>query len=209
MSDKKDYISNIANAERRFFTSTLEVRSEDGQEYFEGYAAKFNSETDLGYFAEEIAPGAFDGNLQDDVRCLYNHEPNLVLGRTSSGTCILSVDETGLKYRSLYNPNDPDHVRVMEKIKRGDVSQSSFAFTVERESWENRDGKTSKRTIEVIGQLYDVSPVTYPAYADTTVGARSLETLKKEHEDKETNDTKAIQEMERERYKRKLKLQTK
>jgi uncharacterized protein len=173
---KTDYIKNIENAERRFFSDTVEVREEEGNQYFEGYAVRFNSVTDLGYFSEEVAATAFDGVMGDDVRGLFNHDPDVVLGRTASGTMQVSKDEKGVKYRISYNPEDPDHKRVMEKVKRGDVSQSSFAFSISDESWSKRDGK-EHRVIEKIKRWYDVAPVTYPAYADTTVAARSIESM--------------------------------
>lgn len=206
---KTDYINNIPNAERRFFTVPLEFRaSEDGKQYFEGYAAKFNQETDLGYFREMIAPGAFEDVMDNDVRCLFNHDSHVILGRTAAGTCEISVDDVGLRYKALYNENDPDHVRVMEKIKRGDVSQSSFAFTIDRESWTNpKEGEqTSLRTIETVRQLYDVSPVTYPAYADTTVGARSLDSIKAEKDKADEAAAKEKSEQLRQQYKLKLQL---
>ena len=99
--------SKIENQEleRRFFVSNLTIeKREEGDEYkpsvIEGYAALFNSRTVIGnWFEEEILPGAFDDVLNDDVRCLKNHDPNLVLARTKSGTLKLWVDEKGLKYR--------------------------------------------------------------------------------------------------------------
>lgn len=168
-------MSNTQAQERRYISEPVHVRADEtGAEYFEGYAARFNSATDLGWFIEEIAPGAFDGRLQDDVRCLFNHEPEYVLGRVPAGTLALEIDAEGLRYRAKYNPADPDHVRVMEKVKRGDVSQSSFAFTILEETW-SKVGDKDKRTITKIQQLYDVAPVTYPAYADTSVAARNHE----------------------------------
>lgn len=176
---KKDYIKAIDNAERRYLTQPIELREDGDEKYFEGVAAVFNRTTDLGWFTEEIAPGAFDEVMDDDVRGLFNHDPDVILGRSKSGTLELSVDDKGANYKIRYNPADPDHVRVMEKIKRGDVSQSSFAFGIKDDKWELRDGK-DHRIINKFSRWYDVSPVTYPAYADTTVAARSLEHLKQE-----------------------------
>lgn len=176
----KDYIKNIENAERRYFSETLELREQDGEQYFEGYAAKFGTETDLGGFTESIERGAFDNVLNDDVRGLFNHDDNIVLGRTKSGSMTLTVDDVGQRYTIKYNPNDPDHVKVMEKVKRGDVDQSSFAFTIAEERIEKRSGKPH-RSIVKFKRQYDVSPVTYPAYQDTTVAARSIsEAIKEE-----------------------------
>jgi HK97 family phage prohead protease len=111
--------------------------------------------------------------MNDDVRGLFNHDDDFVLGRTKSGTMQLVNDELGLRYKIKYNPFDPDHVRVMEKVKRGDVSQSSFAFSVKEDKWETRNGK-DHRTITKLKRLIDVSPVTYPAYQNTSVAMRSL-----------------------------------
>jgi len=169
----EDYIKNIQNAERRYFSEVVSCREENDKQYFEGYAAKFNTRTSLGWMTEEIAVGAFDTVMSDDTRGLFNHDPDVVLGRTASGTMRLSIDGTGLKYEIDYNPNDPDHVRVMQKVKRGDVNQSSFAFSIADEKWEKKDGK-DHRVITRLSKLYDVAPVTYPAYQDTTVAARSF-----------------------------------
>lgn len=168
----EDYIKNIDDAERRAVSEPLEFREEGTEQFFEGYAFIYGAVADLGGFTEEIARGAADDVLTDDVRGLLNHDPNFVLGRNGK-TMSLSVDERGLKYRIKYNPNDPDHVRTMEKVKRGDISQSSFAFRTKDDKWEMRGGK-EHRTVLKLKRLIDVSPVTYPAYNEATVAARSL-----------------------------------
>lgn len=157
-------------------TTPLEFREDAGDQYFEGYAFVFDAVADLGSFTEEIARGAADDNLTDDVRGLLNHDPNFVLGRNGK-TMKLEVDSRGLKYTIKYNPNDPDHVRTMEKVKRGDISQSSFAFRTESDKWEKRNGK-DHRTLLKFKRLIDVSAVTYPAYNEATVAARSLDKIK-------------------------------
>lgn len=172
MAMQTDYIKNIDDAERRMVSEPVEVREEGDKKYFEGYAFKFGALADLGEFTEEISQGAADEVMQDDVRGLFNHEANLVLGRTKAGTMRMSVDLIGLKYTIDFNPNDTDHTNLMEKVKRGDVSQSSFAFRVKDDKWEVRNGK-DHRTITKFKRLIDVSPVTYAAYQDATVGARS------------------------------------
>jgi HK97 family phage prohead protease len=138
-----------------------------------GYAAVFNSNADIaGYFVERIAPGAFSAAIgRDDVRALFNHDENLVLGRTVSGTLKLSEDATGLRYE--ISPPDTSWARdLVVSIERGDVSQSSFAFRATKEQWDET-GDLPVRTI-LEAELFDVSPVTYPAYDDTEVGVRSL-----------------------------------
>ena len=148
---------------------TIEVRESEGDDMtLEGYAAVYNSETDLGHFREVIKPGAFDEVLDNDVRALINHDPNLILGRTTNGTLELSVDERGLKYRVKLG-NQQYAKDFYESVKRGDISQSSFAFTIDKQSWNE---ERTVRSVDKVRQLLDVSPVTYPAYAAATVQAR-------------------------------------
>jgi uncharacterized protein len=158
------------DAEKRTM-GTIEVRDAEGEEMIlEGYAAVFNSETDLGHFREVIKPGAFDDVLDNDVRALINHDPNLVLGRTKNGTLELSQDERGLKYRVKLGAQQYAK-DFYESVKRGDISQSSFAFTIDKQSWNE---ERTVRSVDKVRQLLDVSPVTYPAYAAATVQARDL-----------------------------------
>ena len=146
----------------------MEVRAADGERRISGYAATFNDVTDLGYFREQIATGAFDGRTDDDVRLLINHT-GVPLARTTNGTLRLSVDDDGLRYEAeLADTQEGRDLYTL--IQRGDISQSSFAFSIEDEAWDN---KANLRTVLKVGRLYDVSPVTYPAYATTTVSARS------------------------------------
>lgn len=157
----------------------VEVRAADGKATgIRGYAAKFDVLSEnLGGFREQIKPGAFADVLEDDVRALLNHDPNFVLGRTLSGTARIGQDDTGLWYE-VDMPDTQTARDLMELIRRGDVSQSSFAFRVapDGDSWDE-DAETGAviRSITKFGRLYDVSPVTYPAYPDATVGTRALE----------------------------------
>ena len=171
--DNNDYIEGIEGGERRTADSDVEFREEGEQQYIEGYGIVYNSTTDIGPFTEEVKPGAADHLLKSDVRGLFNHEVNTVLGRTKSGTMELIGDEKGIRYRIKYNPNDPDHVRVREKIKRGDISQSSFGFTVKNDEWTVNNNK-QHRSITKFKELVDFSPVTFAAYKNTTVAMRSL-----------------------------------
>ena len=146
----------------------VEVRAQEDMT-IEGYASVFGDEYDLGYFTERVAPGAFDGRTNDDVRLLINHT-GVPLARTTNGTLRLSVDNGGLRYEAeLADTQEGRDLYTL--IKRGDISQSSFAFSIEDEAWDN---KTNLRTVLKVGRLYDVSPVTYPAYATTTVQARAM-----------------------------------
>jgi HK97 family phage prohead protease len=188
---KKDYINDIENAERRFISPQIEIRAEGETNTIEGIAAVVNKTTDLGWYEERIEPGAFDDVLNDDVRALFNHDPNFVLARSKGGkgTLSLSIDKTGnLKYS--YKTPDRSFARdLQDAIKAGDVDQSSFAFSIKEEKWEfagEENGRNKDlRTILKVERLYDISPVTYPAYQDTTVAARSKESLKNE-----SNETK-------------------
>ena len=164
--------------ERRAIQAEFRVEG-DEQPKIVGYAAKFNSDSEEFWgFVERIAPGAFEEALKiSDVRALFNHDPNYVLGRSKSGTLVLEEDSVGLRYE--ITPPDTQWARdLVESLRRGDISQSSFAFTMSPggiQQWEDRADGTTLRTIVKVAELYDVSPVTYPAYADTESGVRSAE----------------------------------
>jgi len=185
MAEEKDYILKIDGAERRFVEAPVAIQeraegSADANSGIEGYALKFNKTTSIGdWFREEILPGALDGVLNDDVRCLFNHNPDMVLARSvnGTGTLKLSVDETGLKYR-YETPNVSYAKDLEENIRLGNVSQSSFGFSIDEQNWIERDGELPLRQITKLKRLYDVSPVTYPAYQDTSVAKRSLDAFK-------------------------------
>jgi HK97 family phage prohead protease len=171
--------------ERRTFTGTVIARAEGENMPKEigGIAAVINSVTDLGYFEEVIMPGAFDNALSKDydIRCLFNHEAELILGRTKASTCNVFVNGDGnLEYTWVPDYENPTHVSVVRSIMRGDITQSSFAFTIKEQTWSDstKYGTMGKRTINVIDELFDVSPVTYPAYQDTEADARSLAALR-------------------------------
>ncbi len=148
-----------------------EIRADSIEDklYFTGYASVFNRTTDLGYFVESVHPDAFNEALarQDDTRALFNHDPNLILGRTTSGTLTLSVDEKGLK--SVIEMPDTTLGRDLKvHIERGDISQMSFGFYIEKE--EKRGIVDNKPWFEIQQvRLFDVSPVTFPAYEQTSI----------------------------------------
>lgn len=182
MSQHKDYIQNIEGAERRFITNKVELRTDDAskESLIEGHALKFNKVTTIGeWFREEILPGALDEVLNDDVRALFNHDPNFVLARSKDGkgTLKLEVDSEGLRY-SYVTPNVSYAKDLEENIRLGNVSQSSFGFSIDEQRWIERDGELPLRQIVKLKRLYDVSPVTYPAYQDTSVAKRSLDAFK-------------------------------
>jgi HK97 family phage prohead protease len=176
--------------ERRTFTGTVHTR-EDGEgmpKEIGGIAAVINSATDLGYFEEVIERGAFDNalNKEYDIRCLFNHEAELILGRTKANTCKVFVNADGnLEYTWVPDYENPTHMSVVRSIMRGDITQSSFAFTIKEQNWSESEkyGSMGKRTIKVIEDLYDVSPVTYPAYSDTEADARSIVAMRDQEQE--------------------------
>jgi uncharacterized protein len=176
--------------ERRFVTGVVELRAAADKpevKVVRGYAAMFgkrssNLGTENHQFFEIIERGAFDGVLQDDVRALFNHDQNLILARSNGGkgTLKLGADDVGLWYEFEPDMEQTYARNLAVALKRKDVDQSSFAFslTQEGQKWEEtRDGEKSVvlRTISKVSRLYDVSPVTSPAYPDATVALRSLE----------------------------------
>ena len=171
---------------------TAEVRAAgDDALVVEGYASNFEVEYDLGYFKETVARGAFDGVMEDDVRFLLNHT-GAPLARTTNGTLELSVDETGLKYRAAL-ADTQDGRDLYKLIKRGDISQSSFAFTIEADEWsEDR----STRTITKVGKLLDTSAVTYPASPTASVYARNMAAAAQEVEELKEEQVAAEPETE-------------
>lgn len=161
-----------------------ETRDPEAGPVITGYAAVFNSETDLGYFREVVKPGAFKRAIKEkqDVRALWNHDPNYVLGRTKSGTLRLEEDKHGLRIE-INPPRTEFAESLVESINRGDIDQMSFAFRVPEggETWpEREDGKLPLRELRDV-DLYDISPVCYPAYDTTSVGVRSAEDIYQEH----------------------------
>lgn len=175
----------MKNREVRFFKAEVRVQADgDGPKKIVGYAARFNELSDVLWdFREQIMPGAFADALKgSDVRGLFNHNSDHVLGRESAGTLTLREDEKGLWYELL--PPDAQWARdLMVSIERGDIKESSFSFSMEGGAQEWDDSvKPSVRTIRKVGELYDVSPVTFPAYPTATTGVRSAEQVFAEHQ---------------------------
>jgi hypothetical protein len=160
---------------RTFNVTELRVDVEEGEEEapkIRGHLAVFRSlSEDLGGFREMIAPGAFAKTLREaDVRALYNHDPNFVLGRNTSGTLQMVEDDDGL-FVDIDPPGTQWARDLMVSIKRGDVSQGSFRFRAVKDIWEKQDDGTVLRVLNEV-RLYDVSVVTFPAYADTDAYVR-------------------------------------
>ena len=194
--------TNVEKEIRTFEVKDLELRQEGESNKVVGYASVFNTlSNDLGNFREIIAPGAFDGRLDDDVRLMVNHE-GLPLARTTNGTMRLSTDDTGLKYEAEI-ANTSTGRDILELLKDGTVNQSSFAFTVEDDSWEVSEG-INVRTINKVSRLYDTSIVTYPAYNQASVALRSLEAWKKEEDEKVMKENLEKEKEEREKEEKDL-----
>lgn len=163
------------STERRYLVQEFRVSSEGNAPKISGYAALFESPSlDMGW-TEEVDPHAFDSVMASnpDVRALWNHNPDHILGRTTAGTLRLSIDSRGLAYE--VDPPDTQLARdLMTSMRRKDVTGSSFGFVTKRDQWtENSDGSVTRRILE-FDSLLDVSPVTYPAYPATSSGVRSL-----------------------------------
>jgi len=183
--------------ETRVFTNTFKVekrKHDDGSEtpVIRGYASVFDTLSEnLGGFRETIEKNAFSEVLNNDVRALFNHDANLILGRTTSGTLSISQDDTGLRYE--IDPPDTQVARdLIVSMERGDVTQSSFAFTVDKDSWNEDDEGRVVRTIEKVSRLFDVSPVTYPAYPDASVGLRGLDLFNQHKLDEQTDEMESL-----------------
>lgn len=160
--------------ERRYITATeLRLKDDDDESNaITGYAAVFNSwSEDLGFFKEKIERGAFKTTIEDgDIRALINHDPNLIIGRTKNGTVRLWEDERGLGFE-IDLPETSYAKDLRESIKRKDITQNSFGFQTVRDLWSD-DGK--RRTLVEV-KLFDISPVTFPAYKQTNVKMRLQE----------------------------------
>ena len=156
----------------------------------EGYFVVFNSETKLfeNYY-EEISDKAFKDIDLTDIRALADHDTAKVLGRTKSQTLSLTVDDKGLYGEITINKNDSEAVNLYERVKRGDIDQCSFGFNILDETMDTRADGSTKWTITEI-ELFEVSIVTFPAYQDTSVEARSEQMKQLEKRNLQTRKAK-------------------
>lgn len=141
-----------------------------------GYAAVFDKPSEDMGFIEYVRPGAFRKAIaKSDARALFNHDTDtLPLGRQSAGTLVLREDDTGLYYE--ITPPDTQSARdLMTSIDRGDVKESSYGFTVAVDEWDYSDPRQTKRTIIEVEELFDVSPVVFAAFNDTSVALRKMQ----------------------------------
>ena len=178
------------NKEVRMFTGALECRedTERQKNTIVGVPIVFEQKTDLGMWEEVIEKGALDQTDLKDVRLLVNHDQNqLPLARSrnnnANSTMQLMVEEDGLHIRAdLDVENNPRAAEVLSAVEREDVTGMSFMFTVDKDSWENLESEYPTRHILSIGKVFEASVVTFPAYEQTSVYARSLENVQSELE---------------------------
>lgn len=164
----------------------FEIRAENNEkngDYITGKPIVYNSKTDLGYFDEIIEAGALKQADLKDVRFLVNHNTDMIpLARSrnnnENSTMQLEVVEDGMSIRvNLDTENNTEARNLYSAIKRGDISGMSFMFTIDEERWENLKSDHPTRHILKIGQVFEVSAVTFPAYESTEISARDREAL--------------------------------
>lgn len=175
-----------------------QIREEGGKRYLEGYFAVFGEQYQVwDGWVETIERGAFAEYLAggEDVKVLWNHDSNIVLGSTGNGTATLREDEIGLYGIVEINENDQEAVNAYARIARGDVDGCSFGFDIDRqEEWWDEQGIYHTKIMRV-DPLYEVSPCTFPAYKATSITARNGEKLHQVREDYEQ-----AREKEREKW---------
>lgn len=192
----------METVETRHIPTEFRVEKKEKRTVITGYSAVFNKDSEDMGFVERIAPGAFTDALKgSDIRALFNHNPDFVLGRQRSGTLRMSQDDKGLLME--LDPPDTSLGRdLMTLIERGDIGEQSFSFIVEEERWENiapDSKKTPKRTIVKVKEVRDVGPVTFPAYrpTDVSVALRSLEQARGEAKDEPSEQIEIVLDSEK------------
>ena len=164
----------------------FEIRAENNEkngDHITGRPIVYNSKTDLGWFDEIIEAGALDEANLKDVRFLVNHNTDMIpLARSrnnnENSTMQLEVDKEGMAIRvNLDTENNTEARNLYSAIKRGDITGMSFMFTIDREEWEDLESDHPTRRIKEIGQVFEVSAVTFPAYESTEISARDKEAL--------------------------------
>jgi len=160
------------NRQVRSIEAGFQTRDAEGGPVIAGYFAVFNSDYEIWPGAvEQVAPGAFQNSLGGDVRALADHDTRIVLGRTAAGTLTLHEDDRGLFGSIKINPEDQEAMNLYARVQRGDVTQCSFGFDIVDEEYAQRPDGSELWTIRDV-VLYEVSVVTFPAYAETSVQAR-------------------------------------
>jgi HK97 family phage prohead protease len=170
MTDTMQWVATNVNEKRSIVYSNLELRAESDGNTIVGYAAIWDSPSEPMPFIEYVKRGAFSKTLNDgaDVRLLVDHE-GVPLARTKSGTLTLEEDDRGLRMEAKLDPSNPDAARMISAMRRGDLSQMSFAFRTVKDQWSS--DRMTRELREV--QLFDVSLVTFPAYEETVAELRT------------------------------------
>lgn len=175
----------MSKKEIRSMIEDVDYNEDEDVRYIEGYALKFDTwSDDLGGFVETVSRDALNDTDFSDVRALFNHDPNMVLARTTAGTLELDVDDIGLRFKAQI-PKTSYGNDVAENLRNGNLTQCSFGFILDDGGDEyvfDEENNIYKRTLKKIRELFDISAVTYPAYRDTEVAPaiRSLEQAKNE-----------------------------
>lgn len=188
--------------ERRSYTFDVSGEETESGNIITGKPIVFNSRTDLGFFDEIIEPGALDKTDLTDVRFLVNHDLNkipLARSRRNNGnsTMQLSVDPDGMSIRVILDTeNNADAKALYSAVSRGDVNGMSFMFSVDDEEWENLDSDHPTRHIRSISSVVEVSAVTFPAYEDTEINARSKDALENARSAVETARQQSVKSVE-------------
>lgn len=189
-------MSKIENLERRNYAFPVTVTGEEDKRSVEGYALLFDTPSDGLSFTEIIERNALDGVIaKSNVFALLNHDSErgiLARSKNGEGTLTLTVDDKGLKYR-FEAPHTALGDELLEYLRRGEISESSFAFTVAKETWDYRDDGSWKRTIHQIDRLFDVSPVFDAAYSATSVCLRGKEQAEAELKAQETRQSETLE----------------
>lgn len=189
-------MSKIENLERRNYAFPVTVTGEEDKRSVEGYALLFDIPSDGLSFTEIIERNALDGVIaKSNVFALLNHDSErgiLARSKNGEGTLTLIVDDKGLKYR-FEAPHTALGDELLEYLRRGEISESSFAFTVAKETWDYRDDGSWKRTIHQIDRLFDVSPVFDAAYSATSVCLRGKEQAEAELKAQETRQSENLE----------------
>lgn len=189
-------MSKIENLERRNYAFPVTVTGEEDKRSVEGYALLFDTPSDGLSFTEIIERNALDGVIaKSNVFALLNHDSErgiLARSKNGEGTLTLTVDDKGLKYR-FEAPHTALGDELLEYLRRGEISESSFAFTVAKETWDYRDDGSWKRTIHQIDRLFDVSPVFDAAYSATSVCLRGKEQAEAELKAQKTRQSENLE----------------
>lgn len=181
---------------RKFIATDLETRTEENssEKIITGYINKFNTRSQYMGFYEEVRNGAFDKTLSDghNIYAMYNHDSNMILGSTRSGSLKLNTDNIGLHFELRINPNISYASDIAELVKSGDLEGCSFGFWVTDDEWTRTEDKIDLRIIKEL-ELIEVTITPFPAYLDSEASCRSFEL-----HNKEVEKTKELRKLEKE-----------